>query len=521
MTDTRTPTTERSTASNFRQRRFLGLAVLGAMLAPFAATSSGNLSSPQTSSNLSCATAKPVLTANDIEYLGAIRVPATGVDARYSYGGLTGRMVNGRAHLFIYGNNVPQDPTLKDWVYELEDPGGGYTTDYTMAPRARLVTTWGDIYHGKRLYYDYDRNDGSTWFSGYTTPEGLYWNEQTHLLYWTYFNAYNVTGYPDVGLGATSLDDPNTGTSTSYGPWRVTVTDGDGATHYGPWRCLYLFGNPLDGSMMCGSHIQSGAARSPWGPDAYGGAPWPTASTPAGFNRPDIHMPNRYLEYYYMGSSNTGNYVDSNGVVHGHLRSARRSFETPVWENYAAIHNDTLRANPSTNGGVTSWSEMDATSGAAWLELSNKRGVVFVTTLAGAVSQDVNDCVNTAHVWYGNAGVNPPYGACSHGCGPVGATGPSSTAMFPSFTIYDPDDLVAVRNGSKVDYTVEPRSVIDLGRSYGIRTADVNNIGAFRTIRGIWFDPVRKYLFVLAPQSDGTLGTYSIMPLIHVFAIHD
>ncbi|HKW01005.1 MAG TPA: hypothetical protein VJN96_14360 [Vicinamibacterales bacterium] len=466
-------------------------------------------------------TATNVLQASDISYLGAIRVPEDGVDARYAYGGLAGRIVNGHVRLFIYGNTVPQDPTLKDWVYEIEDPGGGYTADYTNAPRAHLVTTWGDIYHGKRIYYDFTNGSGDPWFSGYTTPEGLYWNDQTHLLYWTWFNAYNVAGYPDFNLGATSLDDPNTGASTSYGPWRMTVTDGDGATHYGPWRCLYLFANPSDGTMMCGSHLQSGSARSPWGPDAYGGAPWPTSATPAGYNRPDIRMPNRYLEYYFMGSTSTGNYVDSNGAVHGQLRAARRRFQPPVWENYAAIHNDTLRANPSLNGGVTSWSEVDVASGAVWLELTHKHGVIFVTTLAGSTSQNVNNCVNTAHVWYGNAGVNPPYGACSHGCGPVGATGPSTTAAFPSFTIYNPDDLVAVRNGSKIDYSIEPTSVIDLERSYGIHTAPVSNIGAFKTIRGIYFDPIRKYLFVLAPQSDDTLGIYNIEPLIHVFAIQD
>ena len=78
--------------------------------------------------------------------------------------------------------------------------------------------------------------------------------------------------------------------------------------------------------MMCGSHHAGGAARSsPWGPDAYGGAPWPTSATPAGFGRPDLRLPNRYLEYYFMADSELGELRRPNGVVHGQLRSARRA----------------------------------------------------------------------------------------------------------------------------------------------------------------------------------------------------
>jgi hypothetical protein len=516
MTDQQTTTFDNAAAPKSSHRRFLGLVILGAVIAPFVATTGSGVTST-TSSNLQCATSRPVISQNDITYLGALRIPATGVDTTYAYGGLTGRTVNGRTRLFLYGNTVSQDPTLKDWVYEIEDPGSGYNSDYTQAPRATLITNWGDIYHGKRVEY---MPDGTTSFSGYTTPEGLYWNENTQLLYWTYYNAYNVVGAPDFGMGATSLDNPSTASSTSYGPWRTIVTDGDGTSRYGPWRCLYMFANPLDGSMMCGSHIQSGAAGSPWGPDAYGGASWPTRSTPGGFNSQDYRLPSRYLEYYYPGGS-SGNYIDQNGLVHGQLRSARRNFEPPVWENYTAIGNMTVRANPSLNGGINSWSEVDVTTGAVWLELTNKRGVIFSNFLAGSTSQNVNDCTGAAHEWYSNVGVNPPDGACSHGCIGGWPTGPGSTAAFPAFTIYDPDDLIAVQTGAKTDFTIEPRSVIDLERSYGIHTAGLNIPGAGKYIRGIYFDPVRKYLFVLANQSDDTLGPYMIESLIHVFAIHD
>lgn len=232
---------------------------------------------------------KPIIQASDITYLGALRMPDAGVDTTFAYGGMTGRVVNGRVHLFLYGKH----PSDSDPVYEIEDPDAGYMTDYHVATRTRLVTAWGDIYKGRRQSWNADGSPVD--LSAYQIPDGLYWNDATQLLYWTYYDSYNVSIRPDWGLGASSLDDPATAHSTAYGPWRAVATDGDNNKWYGPWRCRYLFSNPLDGSMMCGSGISSGNSASPWGPDAYGGRPWPTASTPAGRTSPDLTLPKRYL----------------------------------------------------------------------------------------------------------------------------------------------------------------------------------------------------------------------------------
>src|SRR5262249_47411497 len=158
-----------------------------------------------------------VLQASDITYLGAFRMP-TATDTTFAYGYLSGRMVNGRAHLFLYGNNVT---VPKDAVYEIEDPGS-YDTNYLQAPRANLVTAWGDIYHGKRVSWD---AQGNQFNLQYLYPGGIYWSESTQLLYWTYGDAYNVALRPDWGLGATSLDNPTTGATTAYGPWRTAATN--------------------------------------------------------------------------------------------------------------------------------------------------------------------------------------------------------------------------------------------------------------------------------------------------------
>ena len=61
--------------------------------------------------------------------------------------------------------------------------------------------------------------------------------------------------------------------------------------------------------------------------------------------------------------------------------------------------------------------------------------------------------------------------------------------------------------------------VIDLEQAYHIKTAPVSIVGAAKTIRGLYFDPVRKYLFVLAAQADDSRGAWEA--LVHVFAIRD
>ena len=462
----------------------------------------------------SSGSAQNVLQASDITYLGAIRMPTRGVDTSFAYGGLTGRIVNGRLHFFLYGNTTG---TPKDAVYEIEDPGSGYNKDYTQAPHATLVTNWGDVYQGKRVSWD---DQGNMFAPQNLIPDGIYWNDNTQLLYWTYHDSYNVTHRPDWDLGATALNDPFTATSTAYGPWRPVARDADGNTFYGPWRCLYLFANPSDGTMMCGSGPMSGNSGSPWGPDAFGGQPWPTNTTPAGYGRLDLNLQSRYLEYYFMGNTNSPNYIDQAGKVHGQQRAFRRTNDLPVWETFIGAL--PLRANPALNGGIGSWSEMDGASGAVWLELTHKRGVLFSAFLVGSPVQDPSDCVNAAHEWYSNAGLNPPIGACSHGCAPpVGITGPVTTAAFPALIIYNPDQLRAVKNGMIQDYVPDPVAVINLEESYTIHTASITTVGAGKVIRGLYFDPVRKYLFVLAPMADETPGPYAVSALIHVFAISD
>jgi hypothetical protein len=452
-----------------------------------------------------------VIAQTDITYKGCFLMPP-GTDTTFAAGNLSGRMIGGQVHLFVYGNN----PTLHDPVYEIIDPGSGYSLDYHTAPKATLYANWGDIYHGKRISFD---GSGNPVQLGQQYPSGLYWNDATQLLYWTYADSYNVSGTPNWGLGASQLIDPVAGTSYAYGPWRTKATDADGAVWYGPWRTLYLWTNPLDGTLCCGSTIQSGDVSSPWGPDFYGGVAWPTATTLGGPSPAnDLVLPTRYLESYFMANPSGANRLNADGSVHGALRSFRRRLDNALYEGFAGHQPSSV--NPALNGGVGSWTLVDGVSGGIWLQLTNVRGVLFSMVLAGAVSQSPTDPL-AGHAWYSNAGVNPPVGACAHGIPPpVDITGGVTTAAFPALAIYNPSDLLAVANTAN-DYTPEPTSVINLEATFGVQTPPVTKVGAGKNLSGFYFDPVRKYLFCVTLRVDDTQGSDAVLSIIHVFAIND
>ena len=120
----------------------------------------------------------------------------------------------------VSSSTATMSATPSDAVYEIEDPGAGYSP--TTCGAARHA---GDSMgrHLPRQAAELGRATARRSPCSTSIPEGLYWNESTQLLYWTYYDAYNVTRRPDWGLGATRLDNPGTGASTAFGPWRTTA----------------------------------------------------------------------------------------------------------------------------------------------------------------------------------------------------------------------------------------------------------------------------------------------------------
>jgi hypothetical protein len=466
------------------RRRFLSGLALGAGAAPFLALSQHRtVGARETEAASLCFSNKRVLGPADFRYLGAMRVPAANVDMSQSQGLLTGRRVDGRVQLLMVGGRNIGDP-----VYEFAD-AGSYHADPAQAPRMPLVRNWGNVYGTARKSWT---STGEERLGAPDDPYrymgALHYNAATDLLYWSYYDAYNVARIEDWCLGATRL---STAGPVAFGPWRPS-----GGDRKGPWRCISLAQHPVTGELLCGSRLLSGNIGSPWGPDLWAG-PFPTSNTPSGFGAPDISV-QKYLTYYPMIGS-----INADGSYQG----PQKTFRRPGDYLFEPIVGDaTLTTiNPLRNGGVGSWTDLDTINGAAWLDLPDAHGVVFIGKLA------------SEHVWYrsvGQGNVN-----CTHGvASPIDVTGPVSTDAYPVMVFYDPRDLDAVRVGSRVDYTIEPTSIVNAQSRFGLATAPIREVGTAKSLGGCYFDQPTRKLYVAAAQADPTIGGL-LNPLVHVFQV--
>src|SRR4030095_8017191 len=108
---------------------------------------------------------------------------------------------------------------------------------------------------------------------------------------------------------------------------------------------------------------------------------------------------------------------------------------------------------------------------------------------------------------------------CSHGCvSPLDIAGPVTDAGFPALIVYNPSDAMKVRNGAVNDYTLEPTSIVNLD-DFGIKVAPMTQIGHMKAVRGFYFDPERRLLFIRANSADDSI-TGLFTDLIHVFQIN-
>jgi hypothetical protein len=452
--------------------------------------------------------------AADISYAGCFRLPTNVAAATTSAdGAMTGRKVNGQLRFLITGSEAELDSP----IIEITDPGT-YHTNYREAPQATLIQTFDTAYRAKRGTWRAPLASERPSEPFFPFPQkvainaGLYWHEPTQLLYITYSDTYNVSGAPDWGLIAVRLNGDKT--TEAFGPWRLKATDSRGSW-YGPHRAAWLAAHPQSGKLITGSSLGSGNANYPWGPDLYGELDWPTSATPAGVRAPDLVLPRRYLEYYFMGSS----IVPATGSANGPIKSFRRRVDPPVYEYFPATPDYAepmvLNVNPARYGGVGSWGQNDQVGGIAWIQTATKRGVLFCGSVAGSPIQDPKD-PRASHVWYSNV-FSPK---CSHGIpSPVAITGPVSTAHFPFLCGYDPAALEAVAKGQKTDYEVEPAWFLNLTTAFGIQTSAENVVGGLRNLQGFHWDPDRSLLFAISHRADEFTAFGTLASLVHVFKI--
>src|SRR6185436_1463560 len=100
------------------RRRFLTTFALGATAAPLLSLGRSVFARGDAASQGAslCYSTKRVIGPSDLRYLGAMRMPSSGIDIVFSQGTMTGRKVNGQVRLLMAGSRMIGDP-----IYELAD----------------------------------------------------------------------------------------------------------------------------------------------------------------------------------------------------------------------------------------------------------------------------------------------------------------------------------------------------------------------------------------------------------------
>jgi hypothetical protein len=519
-----------------------------------------------------------VLTQADLTYDGMIRAPASGTDTFSTTGAMTGRVVGGDTHIIVYGGAGGVDyPHIEEWDITGLTP----TTSLGTAPQATLYANWGDDYGatGRRSWND-DTTEQDLIGFGDALPKGLLYNATTGYLYGGY--SYNYVTTAKWCQWASTLDNPGTGATTTYGPFRYSYDStarGDDCT-----RSQYFLLHPTTGKMIGVGTQKSGNAAIPWGPSMIGSADWPTSATTSGQFMTPIELADNYLNYYYPGPPYTAGYTyDVDGTIVGTVKQMKYP---AAWTHAFEVSNaevNSLRADPSQAGYATWGDEVDGSGQPVWFNGTHKKGVIFPVSLNGSATGTTSNCTGVAHSWYRNASngmvvlsgitgtfnaattltggtskatgnvigygqdhvffnsqsgtfqvgetVSTPHGSgtvtdydnfddCNHECACVRcATGPSTTLSWPGLAIYDPDDLEDARAGSINDYEPQPTEVINIHTAYVSLVTSTIDKGA--GVNGGWLNGNHLYIYSNEADSTKSGNPNSAEILIHRFTIDD
>jgi len=409
-------------------------------------------------SNTKAATAA-LLSPNDFQFLGYMRVPSA-----VGSGGARGfavKNVAGVTTFYVMGG--PWDGN-NPGIMEISDAGFG--ADISSAPQATVVKNWGDIANPNRLGVDGSNLTGSI-------MDYLHWSN--NRLYWQYYDTYNVTMNDNPDMGFTTFN--GTTTSQNYGPWVIsphTARTSGWIVDIPQWFAdAYTNGATLG----AGQTLTSGNSGSSWGPNLFAFAP-PDIATP-----PSTHLGAKVLVDYPFAA---------NGGFGVTLDTTHRLTREPTYSTSADNNTDI----PVTNG-VGYWTENDFVSGAAWIDLPDKQGLVFT----GQVG-----------IGYTSYGISPdPNSGRVSQC--FQATGPTIEGIVNRWWIYDPADLAKVAQGQMNSWDVKPAVTFDPN---DIAKVTMNTC---RPHGEAAFDPTTRTLYIEALQTDTQTVFGGALPVILAYHI--
>ncbi|MBF0257787.1 MAG: hypothetical protein HQK62_02940, partial [Desulfamplus sp.] len=287
----------------------------------------------------------------------------------------------------------------------------------------------------------------------YRELDGLAWLPDINKIAWNLRDWYNVTGFDQDSLGWSNQD-----MSDPQGVWHIGPRESENSVFHNGKTSNYLFNAPqafaakwLEGkSLIAGSSREAGALGGSQGPTLFALAPWEDGNPPA----PSSELNALALLYY------PENY-------------------DCVWEN------SDVCAYPG-------YSAADHWNGGAWIETASKTAVLI-----------------TGRKGLGKSCYGTPEDCQNDTC--VTSKGFHAYPYQPQILFYDPEDIKAVRSGSKKPWQVLPYHVMSL--------EDIAYNAGCAVIGAAALDSVNGYLYITEKEIDdvdnGIWGTTAV----HVWKI--
>jgi hypothetical protein len=433
---------------------------------------------------------KALLTPNDLNFRGFIRLSVDAGGLWYANGTIALRKVGGQTRAFMFGNVTENSP-----IHEFILPDNP-NRDLASAPIAAQARRWGSLLEGRTL----TGGDPRWWY-----PGGTYWDSARNALWWSYGDSYvPVQNHPTIGCSVLKDSD---GSWTSYGPWRTE------------WPSQRTRGGFCPVPSEFASKYTGGKAVGIMASQASGNGSSPFGAVLSAMDLPDPFKTPADV------TTNTHWTIGNHGLIlHDyHHRQARDvKYKSCGWKKqYDCAAGSTLSPNPGLFGGADPASgENDTMKACVWIDLPNKHGVLYfgqlVTTPDGYTAPGDPD--GYVHMWYGDpGGAGTPYQTCCHGQNDPwwGATGPGAHYRVPMGWIYNPNDFVATATGKADLWSRVPTSTFQWKNS----VPEMHSRYASGFFNGAAFDAENRRIYVMLSGHDAITAPPNARPVIMVFDV--
>jgi VanZ family protein len=400
---------------------------------------------------------KKLLELDEFEYLGSFRVAASfpnQASVSNSSGGMAIRYIDGQLH-FILTSHYARGGLM----YECKFPGLSTRWPY---PQARIVAELGDVYQSQKWLQPV-RGKVINELSADVATGGLYYDDPSETLYWTYGHFFNTENPMDNSFG-TSRWNVRKGRFEAVGSWGIENIPEKfrrgGFIEIPEWfRAEFLKGDYLG--------IGHGGYYSIVASASFG----PSLSV---FDKKNLHKYRSHSDI--PGKMLLGYPINSNARC-WRTDDYRSEFDGGKW-------------NPDGERGHWAWT--DGVNSAVWLDFPKHHGLFFFARLG------------TGRVWYEDSTLH--------------AQGAKLVWIQ-----YDPNDLVDVLSGKKKPWEIQPDSMWDAPvqsdepiakweREHGYDGTSLASIS------GAAFDRKTNTLFLLSNAGYRT-GLFEWAPQIHAFKV--